>query len=388
MLDTIYIHAGLPKTGSSCIQDGMQALSRAGLLTRVAYPVVHPELGSGNGASISQVIVYTEATRFSAARLEASVEEMIRANESDAGSLLISAEDFCFATVEGFACLKQDLLRHARSVKMVVVIRPLRDWTYSVYMQLVKAHGLSADYSEAWLDEYSYGLVWAFKHLDAFDVETIVLPYRQSGLLRHFLQHIGEDERLADGIPDVISNRSLSSEELNILRLVNATFKDEALSLRISSELLLARPDIESAGFPAAADEQFQRFAARFEAELAQFDGPVMRQVKPLLFADVGKPRGEAAIDATAGRTHLTEIEAALRIIRDKLDPQVGDAAAYATLARCAGNLEPTTAFFDPIHYLLMHPDVLQAGIDPSDHYLDFGRREGRASALVRKGLK
>jgi hypothetical protein len=35
-------------------------------------------------------------------------------------------------------------------------------------------------------------------------------------------------------------------------------------------------------------------------------------------------------------------------------------------------------ADFDPARYLALHPDVKAAGVDPTIHYRDFGRREGR----------
>lgn len=39
----------------------------------------------------------------------------------------------------------------------------------------------------------------------------------------------------------------------------------------------------------------------------------------------------------------------------------------------------PLPSDFDPKIYLRLHADVASAGVDPAQHYLSYGRREGRA---------
>ncbi len=45
-------------------------------------------------------------------------------------------------------------------------------------------------------------------------------------------------------------------------------------------------------------------------------------------------------------------------------------------------NGENLPAGFDPLHYLLLNPDVLIAGADPVQHYLEFGKKENRKYQL------
>ena len=45
-------------------------------------------------------------------------------------------------------------------------------------------------------------------------------------------------------------------------------------------------------------------------------------------------------------------------------------------------NGEDLPAGFDPLHYLLLNPDVLIAGADPIQHYLEFGEKENRKYKL------
>jgi hypothetical protein len=41
---------------------------------------------------------------------------------------------------------------------------------------------------------------------------------------------------------------------------------------------------------------------------------------------------------------------------------------------------------FDPLHYLLLNPDVFRAGADPAEHYRNHGGKEGRAYTIIKSG--
>ncbi len=393
MFDTIYVHAGLPKTGSTFIQNGLQALSRAGLLSRVAYPVANPELGSGNGSALSQALIFTNPAETTRPQLESYVDDLLNANRGPARNLLISSEDLCYADVYKFARLKEVLLTHGKEVRLIVSARPLRAWTYSVYLQLVKAHALAADYDGAWLEAHSGDFLYYFRNLDRFNVDAITFRYQGKGLLRVFLRLIGEDEGLADQVPDAIANRSLSLEELEVMKTVNRVFRDEAVSRLISRHLVKAEPSREGARFPARREDQFQAFASAFALKLDQFPGPVMNAIKKVLFEEqpslpVAEPGNDSAGNDGDDRDGLPvfEVEVALRALRELLDAKGRSGAAHDQLLAYAARLQRTNDSFDPIHYLLMHPDVLSAGIDPWLHFQEHGRAEGRAGTFKPRG--
>lgn len=50
---------------------------------------------------------------------------------------------------------------------------------------------------------------------------------------------------------------------------------------------------------------------------------------------------------------------------------------AHFLARRCSGHVSPLPEF-DPAYYLARHPDVAEAGIDPCEHFLLWGYREGR----------
>ncbi|HEY2345869.1 MAG TPA: hypothetical protein VGH80_08290 [Xanthomonadaceae bacterium] len=385
MYDTIYLHAGLPKTGSTHVQNGLQHLSMEGLLGRVAYPVVSPELGSGNGAIVSALLRSAEVDADVEARLEACLHELLAAAQGQSPDLLISSEHFFFATVEALSAFRRMLLRHARTVKLVVCVRPLRDWTWSLYMQMVKAHLLSDDFDVAWLARWGDTWLPNFANLDRFDAEAIAFPYRDRGLLADLLAAIGEDEGLARHFPEGRVNRSLGATELGIVRKVNAAFADEVLSRAISDHYTITWPEDPTAAFPAACEADFRGFAAAFEDRLEPLQGATMRAVKELLFADA--PLAANARDK-AGHDDRDLLGIALSEIRRHQDFYRLDGQQCHAMKREAQALEPTRDFFDPIHYLLMYPDLCIPEIDPELHYRNHGREEGRASGLKGKHTK
>ena len=384
LFDTIYLHVGLPKTGSSFIQDSMHTLSQASLLTRVGYPCSSPELGTANGTELARELIFTNLAHTTTERLQACVRDIVQANQSATADLLISSEDLCYADAEKFSRLKQVLFGHAKSVKMIGAIRPLKAWSYSVYLQLVKAHALAADYDAAWLRAHSADFLFYFRNLDRFETETIIFRYQEKNLLRHFLGLIGEQEALASKVPDTVVNRSLSVEELGVVRAINGAFGDESLCRNVSETLVRHQPDRRGAGFPAHLDADFQRFAADLRHQLDAFPGPVMNAVKEILF-DVEQPRSLSGspLDGPApAMLTVAEVEIALRAIRAFFGTKIDDVSLHRKLVEYAYGLERTETRFDPVHYLLMHPDVLRSGSDPWLHFQRHGKEEGRKSAF------
>lgn len=388
LFDTIHLHAGLPKTGSSALQDGLYALSRAGLLARVGYPCANPGLGTGNGTALARELIFTNPEPTTTAQLQACVQDILHAHDADTPDLLISSEDLCYADVEKFARLKQVLLTHAKSVKLVIAIRPLKAWSYSVYLQLVKAHALAADYDAHWLRAHTGDFLYYFRNLDRFAVDTVCFRYQEKNLLRGFLALVGEDEQLASRVPDTVANRSLGVGELGVVRAINAAFGDETLCRKVSDEFVRQRPDLPGARFPAEREGDFQAFSRDFARELDRLPGPVMDAVKAILFeADEPARAASAPPDAPPpGLLAAHDVAIALGALRAHLEARIDDTCLHRTLLDYTAGLARTSATFDPVHYLLMHPDVLRAGSDPWQHFQQHGRAEGRTSAFTPRG--
>ena len=382
LYETIFIHAGLPKTGSSAIQDSLHALSQAGLLARVGYPGSNPQLGTGNGSALARELIFTNPAPTSTERLRECVRDILDASPGPTESLLISSEDLCYADPEKFSRLRQVLLGHAKSEKLLVSVRPLRAWSYSVYLQLVKAHGLAADYDADWLQGHLPNFLWYFRNLDRFGVETVCFRYQERHLLRGFLALIGEDPALAAHVADAVANRSLSVEELAVVRSFNAAFGDEALSRRVSDALQRHGRDRGGARFPADREADFQAFSTQLAERLDAHPGPVMDAVKTILFDDPPLAAPAQAEASPVGMLAQADVGIALRALREHFEARAEQSALHQALLDYAAGLERTGAAFDPVHYLVMHPDVLEAGVDPWRHFQEHGRDEGRAASF------
>lgn len=381
MFDTIYLHAGLPRTGSTHIQDALQALSQQRLLRRVAYPVVRPDIGSGNGAQLAHVLRSERIDDDVRAHMQACVDELLAAARGRGADLLLSSEHLFFATVPAFDALVTLLRPLARRVKLLLCVRPLSAWVWSLYMQEVKAHAQAEPFAAPWLQRCADTYLPWFANLDRFPVGSLVLPYCEHGLLQSFLTAIGEQASLAAPYADVRVNRSLTAGELELLRRINAAFADESLCRAISTRFIEERPDYRTASPPATDTQDFAAFAAALQVRMQGMASPLLTDLKASLFAPspVADALSQTGEDSDLLSTALEEIRRQQEAYRD-------DGQQMAAIKRYARTLEPTRAFFDPIHYLLLHPDLALHEVDPKTHFRNHGRSEGRASGLGDKG--
>jgi hypothetical protein len=80
------------------------------------------------------------------------------------------------------------------------------------------------------------------------------------------------------------------------------------------------------------------------------------------------------------------DLDIALRALRAHFEAEVEQSSLHQKLVDHAAGLERTDTAFDSVHYLLMHADVLRAGIDPWLHFQQHGREEGRAASFKPPG--
>jgi hypothetical protein len=199
------------------------------------------------------------------------------------------------------------------------------------------------------------------------------------------LEVVGEAPALADAVADRKVNRSLAPDELALVREANRLFANPDLSAALADQILSRWPDRESGGFPGDYVAEFDAFAASFAGDLRKLRGAGMDRLRGLLFdADAREPVQHAAPDP-ARRAELLEM--LLGQVAGAVGELSREAALYRRLRGYSATLSPSDAFFDPIHYLLLHEDLVAALVDPWTHFLDYGRAEGRNTALVRKDL-
>lgn len=384
MFEKIYVHIGLPKTGSTAIQNCMEALSRAGELKVVSYPVFGTDRGwqsieSGNGAAIAELLAPDITPEFCAVRLQETFSELLDACEPSSRVLLISSEHFFSAATERFLLFKDLLLKHAAHVELIMCVRKLSDISYSSYHQSVKRHGCSLVYGADWFSFFVDDVFSKLERIDAWGMVGSVLPYKKQGLLNDFLGLIGEDAALGDQFESRRVNRSLTAGELDLLIKINSVFESEPLSMRISDHWIYARPEVASVEIEHDTVALYELFNLKASTLEGSFSSEEVRKVIDIIgFGggdDLGAGGGEGELSAEKKEDQFDEL---LLMALVEIKAFMG---LEAELGVYTNQLKKTKEAFDPVHYLLLNRDVLVAGIDPVLHYKKFGVAEGRNSA-------
>ncbi len=389
----VFVHAALPGTASGIAQARMAELAAAGRLRVAAYPAHAGFDGAtaqpGNADALAKLLLQPVDESLLEEQLRHALALLLDGERSGPErNLLLSSELFFFAAPASARVLRRVLSDVATEATQLVFVRPLRDWTHSIHAQMVVGHGLDSDYGLAWLDDYFVSFADRFRDLVGWDMETVALPDVRSGLLRGVLEAIGEDPRLADEVADERECRGLLDEELALARMVNARFHDPHVTTAVTAALRTRWPD-DAPGQPSAqAAAAFASFAESFTARIAGIPGDGMARIRALLLLPDPGPVAAGPLPMAPARL-MEAFSLVLDVLAREGVEQARAATRFKTLsAYAAQRLEPSHAFFDPIHYLLQHDDLLAANVDPWAHYFDHGRPEGRPSALARKDLK
>ncbi len=388
MFEKIYIHIGLPKTGSTAIQNCMEALSRAGELSVVSYPVFGAErceqsIQSGNGAAIAELLAPDITPVFCTARLQKVFTELLDVSDLSKKILIVSSEIFFSAAVERFLYFKNLLMMNSKSIELLMCARPLNEICYSSYHQVVKRHGYTRGYGSEWFSEFVDDLLSSkLTSVQQWGVPGKVIEYRKGALLNDFLKLIGEDASLATRFEDRRVNRSLTQKELDLLLQIDTVFKNELLSMRISDRWIHARPQVNKLESVHDAEALYTIFAQKLSLIDRSFTSESIRKTLAIIQSGGSNQSvGCLASAATSNSLDDDDLQSdnlllmALSEVKDflNLDSALG---AYT------GLMTPTKEAFDPIHYLLLNRDVLAAGVDPVLHYKEFGKIEGRSAAF------
>lgn len=388
MYDKIYLHVGLPKAGSSYLQSALDRLSRKNALIHTSYPVLEESdefirIQSGNGVFIAGQLFEENAPEFSPEAVSRHVRQLLDAADASKPNLLISSEFFSQAVPQRMAHLLELLRSHARTVEILVFVRPFDLLCWSGYHQKVKRRSLSDEFDETFFEDYGEKTIKQISMIGNLPNPVHILDYRRHGLLGVLMEALAENSRLEFDFEEQTVNRSLTGPELRLLRTINAVFRDNGLAKRISDRWIYASPE-------AVSDKQefdrtpildaFRRLVASNSDRLASETcrALIRRLVPDDRTASVGHAAAgqHLALDGPqdAGADSADLLRMALEEIAKLSKPD-------QDIRRYTQSLTPTREAFDPVHYLLLNRDVLAAGVDPVTHYRQSGRRKGRYSA-------
>ncbi|NCC94764.1 MAG: hypothetical protein EOM10_16105, partial [Opitutae bacterium] len=148
--NTLYLHIGAPKTGSTALQRGL-ADSRESLLeSGILYPEAASRAGGHHDLAFLLHGRYPEWAIPQDAPLETLWAELEAEVGAHSGDVILSSENFyLYPAPEALARLMEasEPFRRFR-VRVVVYVRPQEAAVESWYNQAVKAQGVSAEFPD------------------------------------------------------------------------------------------------------------------------------------------------------------------------------------------------------------------------------------------------
>lgn len=389
MFEKIYIHIGMHKTGSSYIQHCLNKLSAGGMLADVDYPLTSGTVEdfssqTGNGQLIADFLIRGQDGGASVGSLKAHVDRLFEISNPNKSAVLISSEEFWLISAGDFNDLKEELLRYAREVVPLIVVRPLDEVCKSAYQQIVKDTGACFGYDKNFVREYCGEVILGLNKLERyFDGEIVV--YDRGGVLEDFLISIGENPSLSSGFDGVKVNRGLSDLELELLRLINSVFESKDLSLAVCKAWVSSRPDLDFKSKVAKINcrEEFLKLVV----DSGISNEYVLRVVNILVGSGLDDCElirsSDDAVKLDFEWSDLIRLLGVALCEIKKLG--LGLDAFYSYIDK--ENIPLTTESFDPLMYLLINKDVLLAGDNPYRHYREFGAKENRFTSYNANSL-
>lgn len=381
------LHPGGAKTGSSAIQNFL--FSHSSTLKNLGFSYANSpvpshafEITSGNGVGLIELL---NAEEPKAERIERCIETYFNGLDK----AIISSEEFETLTEEGWKLLMEHCNALGVRTKIIFFVRNIASLAVSAYDQTVKRHGEWREINE-WINGFSWSHYETLKHISIFfsssDVQVFSYDAERLHLLSTFLKalELAEYDFSHDAINlNVTVNRSLGGSERDCLRLANKLF-GVLYSQDISDHFIYTRPIIKSE--PEVLSEPSIRFLEEKYREAADwinkyyFSGcPVVSVCNPEFAND---PINSQSIGERISDLQAKDIFIAWLL--DKLSKPQGDIAQI--FCHCLRNIDWNNAWhpfvpddFDPFAYLLNNLDLVIANVRPYEHFVAFGRNEGRA---------
>jgi len=235
----LWIHAGMPKNGSSALQvffaQNIEKLRKVDvdyLLLSNINDAKSGAISSGNGALLARSLLAQTHEAYYEDKNNELYNKLIKLiKNSESNNLLISSEFFSVIPLHRIEKLKKELLEINVTLKFIYYVREQTQFLMSSYMQRVKRHGLQDTPNDYIKDTYEnihflkyHG--YAMEYINILGEEN-VLPFifentkkHNKGIAGHFI------ETLIGSAPDWINltkniNTSPSPRELKIMLMIN-----------------------------------------------------------------------------------------------------------------------------------------------------------------------
>lgn len=236
-MKTLYVHAGLPKCGSSALQVFFAKNMDNLLKNNIEYFSIGDieagkkgSISSGNGSLLSRSMLRKEHEAYlDRPDLYSSLLDKVINSNKDVG--LLSSEFFAVLPLDKIKKWKEDLLKIGVKLKFIFYARRQDQFLMSSYMQRVKRHGYTGDPSKYIQSEYKkihflnyfgyfnqYENILGKENLNVSIYEST--KQHEKGLVGHFMDII--TGKCPDWVQiDPVVNTSPSPLEIKLILIAN-----------------------------------------------------------------------------------------------------------------------------------------------------------------------
>lgn len=247
--DTIYIHPGLAKCGSSYLQNAFCILEQRGALMNTTYPKIMntDKFEAHYGGNLAPLHKQLEKNRHDS-KIEDTWRQLLSHANHTKRNILLSREGLLQLPPDQLKRLEQLLLKYCNRIVILVVVRPFAEYVYSLYCQGVQRKDYQFNF-ESWLTHGAESFekrlfdrgTKHFKSLIESGIEYEIIPYSKTQLLEDFLPQIGESALIADQLPKATVNRSLTQNEQHLYKILRDKTKNRDLLTAVKNALHTTR---------------------------------------------------------------------------------------------------------------------------------------------------
>lgn len=380
---TLWIHAGGGKAGSSALQSifekhHLQLRSLDIAYENRARTKGDFEISSGNGFRLYDGLSPP-------IKRESQIDDMVLRHFGEYNNALCSCEHFTTLGSSGWRELYRSSLRLGLELKVIFYVRNAVPLLLSGYDQAIKRTGESQTFAD-WVVTADWQHPGALRRLaDEIPLSNlIVLSYdrNKENLIRSFLAVIDPDSKIEIHPDDQQRkvNRSLTNEEREILIKINSM--GETFSAELSDLLIYKNPMAQRE--PAPVSEKLEKYLLQMHGHEADWINTTFFSGQPVVSVLPVRSNKPTATSVSGiddpQHTDVQQIALSwaiekLRTIKTEATIRILDAAAtkHSEIIQMG-----IPADFDPVAYLALNPDLVEAGVDPFRHFVDSGRNEKR----------
>ena len=242
----LYLHIGLGKTGSSALQSWLSLNAELIALQGIDYADIVPEVKFGESLSGNGIALHHACVEQDCDRLEDLLTSTYFFTPGNKVAI-VSCELLQGLSLSKIRTIKDICDKNAIEVTIIAYVRSVYEWLYSTYVQFVKrashTHSFGAQDEDLNFAPFHDCLL---RYFEIFGEKMTVLNY-DSAKKNIYASFASVTGIATDSLKplNIRVNRSLSFEEVEILRRINA-LHNGAFSTQISNFVISKNPQVRS----------------------------------------------------------------------------------------------------------------------------------------------